>query len=364
MLHLKRLTSIKVSNSRVWAVAWSHRGDILCSCGEDKSIIFWTVAADGVWDRNLVVPQCHSRAVRRISWSPCDKYLASASFDSTVIIWRISENEGTINADALATLEGHTSEVKCVSWSPSGHLLASCGRDKSVWLWEFDDEEDVQCLSVLQPHSQDVKCVCWHPYEEILVSSSYDNTINLYREELDDWALAVTLNGHSSTVWKVEFSPCGKILASCSADFTIKLWTVRVESDKFKGANWFCLSTLSGHHTDVIFDLAWSPDGEYLASVGADNRICVFRFPNPILITIAGQPELSEIPTLWCHVPMAHAEDINSVCWSPRSTKFSHSQVPDENPGKLLCSAGDDGVIRFWAVPSCDPVNCSELAVD
>ncbi|KAA0196664.1 hypothetical protein FBUS_03750 [Fasciolopsis buskii] len=114
----------------------------------------------------------------------------------------------------------------------------------------------------------------------------------------------------------------------------------------------------------VLFKPNLSPDGENLASVGADNRICIFRFSNPILITVAGQPELSEIPTLWCHVPMAHTEDINSVCWSPKSTKLSDSQPPDENSGKLLCSAGDDGVIRFWVVPSCYPVNCSELAVD
>ncbi|THD27719.1 putative cytosolic iron-sulfur protein assembly protein 1 [Fasciola hepatica] len=364
MMLSKQLASVKASSSRVWCVTWSHKGDILGSCGEDKSIVLWTVAADGVWDRNLVVPNSHSRAVRRLSWSPCDNYLASASFDTTIIIWKIIRNDGSVDAEALATLEGHTSEVKCVSWSPSGHLLASCGRDKSVWLWEFDDEEDVQCVSVLQPHSQDVKCVCWHPFDEMLVSSSYDDTINLYKEEMDDWTLAVTLNGHSSTVWKVEFSPCGKILASCSTDCTVKLWTVRAEADKFKGASWFCLSTLAGHHTDVVFDLAWSHDGEYLASVGADNRLCIFRFSSPILTTVAGQPQLSEIPTLWCHIPMAHTEDINSVCWFPIAAQPTGSDSLDYTTRKILCTAGDDGLIRFWAVPSCDPMNSLELAVD
>ncbi|VDP77233.1 unnamed protein product [Echinostoma caproni] len=166
MLPVKKLASISASSRRIWCVAWSHKGDILGSCGEDKSITLWTAAADGIWDRSLVLPNSHTRAVRRLAWSPCDRYLTSASFDTTIIVWKILRTENDIEAEALATLEGHTSEVKCIAWSPSGRLLASCGRDKSVWLWEFDEEEDVQCISVLQPHTQDVKCVSWHPFDE------------------------------------------------------------------------------------------------------------------------------------------------------------------------------------------------------
>ena len=89
-----------------------------------------------------------------MSWSPCGKYLASASFDGTVAVWDNKSGQ----FECGASLEGHENEVKCVAWSPGGEFLATCSRDKSVWLWDVDyDDDEYSCASVLHSHSQDVK---------------------------------------------------------------------------------------------------------------------------------------------------------------------------------------------------------------
>nr|CAH8847645.1 unnamed protein product [Trichobilharzia regenti] len=341
---------LKASNKRLWSVSWNYKGSLLASCGEDRIIRLWVKSQDNLWGPSFSLPEAHKRSIRCITWSPCGSYVASASFDGSVAIWKIPKDVSELEMEALVTLEGHTSEVKCVAWSPSGHLIATCGRDKSVWLWEFDDEEDVQCVSVLQPHSQDIKSVAWHPHGEVLVSTSYDNKINVYREEIDDWTVFVQLTGHSSTVWKAEFSPSGDILASCSDDRCVKLWSW--DGVCSKSSLWICIATLTGYHTRTIFDLNWSPDGQLLASCGADNRLCIYKMPLNGLTHNAGKPCLSEPPLLWGHVPNAHSEDVNCVRWQPHyHTGDNHRKEEDALDSHLmLTTASDDGCIKFWSI--------------
>jgi hypothetical protein len=73
-----------------------------------------------------------------------------------------------------------------------------------------------------------------------------------------------TLSGHHmDSVLSVAFSPDGKILASGSADRTIKLWDVATGKE---------LRTLSGH-TSYVLSVAFSPDGKILASGSGDRTI-------------------------------------------------------------------------------------------
>lgn len=60
-------------------------------------------------------------------------YSATASFDSTVVIWK---KKSSSDYEVIANLEGHENEVKCTAWSPDGAYLASCSRDRSVWIWD------------------------------------------------------------------------------------------------------------------------------------------------------------------------------------------------------------------------------------
>ncbi|KAM7538332.1 hypothetical protein Aperf_G00000079688 [Anoplocephala perfoliata] len=334
---IEKIQTLSRHEERVWCLSFNHAGTLLASCGEDKSLFLW--ALEGfAWKYAFSSTENHTRTIRHVSWSPTDKYLATASFDSTVAIWRVNSTDGVIDLQTVAVLEGHVSEAKCVAWSRSGYLLATCGRDKSVWIWEFDDEEDFQCVSVLQPHDADVKSVFWHPIKEILGSTSYDTTINLYKEVLDDWAVVCKLAGHESTVWKAEFSPNGEYLASVSEDQSIKLWQ---EMPMESCQRWICLRTLSNYHNGPVFDLSWSPCGHYLATCGGDNMILVIQLDHKV------SPERDSSAAVISHtcVGNAHKADVNSVAWFPKLWER------DRVPTYLLASCGDDRDISLWNIP-------------
>ena len=91
---------------------------------------------DGVSGEFRATCTGHVAWVYMVSWSPDSRLLASASKDSTVKMWRVSDRKaGGKAVKAQSTLPGHADEVYALDWSPNGARVASGSKDRTIKIW-------------------------------------------------------------------------------------------------------------------------------------------------------------------------------------------------------------------------------------
>jgi WD40 repeat protein len=114
--------------------------------------------------------------------------------------------------------------------------------------------------------------------------------------------------GHVHTVWGVATSQDGRWVATASHDGTVKLWDAQ---------NMQLVRTFTGH-SDIVWCVAFSPDGKRLASGGADLKVW----------EVATGRELYDFDK--------HKRMVSSVAFHPN--------------GRWLASGSYDGTVRLWDV--------------
>jgi WD40 repeat protein len=143
---------------------------------------------------------------------------------------------------------------------------------------------------------------------------------------------------HGDVIYDLAFSPDGRLLASCGYDRLIQLW----ETATGKG-----LHSLKDH-SDAVYSVAFSPDGKLLASGAADRAVKVWDVATGKRILTLGEATDWVYAVAWSHQGRhlaAGGVDKSIRVWevSPEGGKLVHAVFAHEAPITRLVYSADDG---------------------
>jgi WD domain, G-beta repeat/Planctomycete cytochrome C len=212
------LQELVQTDDAILALALSPDGKKLASAGTDRLLRVWDLPS-GKLEHTI---ENHADWVFGLAFAPDGKHLATGSRDKTAKVWDLSAKESAL------TFPDHQQPVYAVAITGDGKLGISCGEDNQVRQWQATDanKQIGKQTKVLGTHNKAVFRMAQHADAKnpLLATCSADGTVKLFNPVTG--AALKTLTGHTDWVYAVAISPDGQLVAGGAWNGEVRVWRV------------------------------------------------------------------------------------------------------------------------------------------
>jgi pimeloyl-ACP methyl ester carboxylesterase len=234
-----------------------------------------------------------------VSFSPDGKVIATGGYSGKIGLYDSTTGE------LIRTFNTLPSAVWELDFSPSGDKLTSASFYSGMHLWDIANSEPLWNYG--EKDMLRVLSVDYHPTGETIAYGTLANGVMIVDAKTGQPIKHLPI---TAPVGDVAFSPDGRWLAAGSDDNKIRLW---------RTADYELVKTLEGH-THYVNGVAFSPDGSLLVSGSHDKKVRIWDVQSGQLVKL-----------LDGHEGVVLRVDMNSS-------------------GTLIASISWDGTVRLWGV--------------
>jgi WD40 repeat protein len=311
----------------------------------------------------------HAGSVTTIAVSKSGKRLVTGSTDLTVKVWDVNTGklDYTLRDHPVGSSYRYQCAIECVTFSSIGHFASAANthRERNVLVWsDWNEPEEPEPSDISQDysrynrHTPITQAIAFNPDGDLIAKGNDDGVVELWRSTVSEpkralWTEtprkeAATLEkrlsdrsikevvkdaktgnptsvkaSHSSDVTSLAFSPDGDKLASGSSDGTVKIWYV------YSGS---LLHVLKGEGT--VKSVVFTHDGKQLISATGNN----VRNKDGTIGSVNCEVRIWDIEKeSVIHRLLGHAGIVSSVAYNNKNVKYP-----------LVISGSWDGTVKIW----------------
>ncbi|NXF08688.1 WDHD1 protein, partial [Smithornis capensis] len=167
------------------------------------------------------------------------------------------------------TFRGHEAPVLSLSFDPKDVYLASASCDGSVRVWKIEDQTCTTSWQLLQKCNDviNAKSICrlgWQPGTGKLLAVPVDKVVKFYRRETWDSQWDLSDASITQPLNVVAWSPGGQYLAAASVDGNMVVWNVETQE---------CIERMKHEKKYSICGLAWHPKYKQIAYTDTEGNL-------------------------------------------------------------------------------------------
>ncbi len=330
----------------IYGVAFSSKGQ-LASVSVDRTAM--------VWDETGEVAQTfrgHFEAIAGVAFDSSRNDILTVSDDTTVRIWNVDDSRGTFEQRA------HKNVTWCADITEDNSTVVSVSEDGTV---AFTDAVSGKLIGTpIQHDVAALTCSISHDSSKVAIGfdavtqkdQSKSSMIRIYDPLSQE--LLKEFKAHGGIIWDLEFSPQGNFLVSASEDRRVKVWDT---------SDWSLVKSFEAHEIEVA-SARFSHDGKWLVTAGDDKKVKLWDVENSFSLV----DELKGHSNAIWRAIFSHDDKLIASCgydgeiilWDAEKREMVGSPIEahsDQIAGltfnrdsSRLVSASDDGTIKFWDV--------------
>ena len=314
-------------------------GNLLVSCGFDKTLRIWDIAKRKEIDR-LMVPE-DAKGIRYVTFINEREVLA--------IGWAGQAFVYNLETRKRVNFVGHRDAIE---WATNiGDITITASKDSTIRFWN----KNGVCIDTINPSNSELLSLDVSPADSLIAVGDGNGSIFLYNlsgKEIRKY------KGHTGDVLYLDFSENGKLLVSASRDKSAIIWEVDSTKPHAKLEKIICAP-----YNDCSFISAnFSNNSQYVLTTSSDRTIRLWDINGNLKASMVGHTD-KIVDAFFAgndSVIYSYSEDFTLRLWDLNGRELT---TYTGHNGKINCAyltndmehiftASDDGLIRHWWTPA------------